>query len=102
PTDALLPRGGDEVARPLRHDALEVRGASRDDRDEMDDGVAAGDCAAETCRIGDVALDELDAERDHLRAAARSAHERADGQVAGPARVDEARGRVDQEAEAAQ
>src|SRR5205085_4111958 len=61
-TDAFLLCGGDEVARSLRHDALEVRGTSGDDRDEMDDGVAAGDGAAQACRVGDVALDELDAE----------------------------------------
>ena len=59
--DTRVARRGDQVARALRHHALEVGGLAEDDRDEVDDRVAALHRPAEARRVGDVALDELDA-----------------------------------------
>ena len=39
--DARLPRGADEVARTLLHEALELAPPARADRDEVDHAVAA-------------------------------------------------------------
>ena len=43
PPDARLLRGGDEVACGIRHHAPEVVGPARQDRDEVDDRLAACD-----------------------------------------------------------
>ena len=59
--DAGVLRSGDEIARALRHDALEVRRRALDDRDEVDDRVHSLARVAQRGRVVDVAGRELDA-----------------------------------------
>ena len=96
PADAGLACGRDEIACPLRHDPLEVCGPPDDDRDEVDDGVDAGDRRGQRRRIRDVAARELHAPCRKPRRLARLPHERAHRQLTrtecvGDVRADEPR-----------
>ena len=81
----------DDVACALAHDPLEVLRLALDDRDEVDDGVGAGNCGAKRLRLRHVALDELDPEGAEVVFARRLTDERADRQPAVTQRRDHAR-----------
>ena len=74
---ARLLRGGEEVARAVDHHALKLFGASLSDRDEVDDGVGAGERGAQARGVRHVAGRELDALLHERVRAAGVAHERA-------------------------
>ena len=70
-------RGRDEALRAADHDPLEILGLALDDRDEVDDDLAALGCGAEAGRVGDVALDRLAAPGLERLRAVEAADERA-------------------------
>ena len=71
-------RRGDEVLRATGHHALERGARAGDDRNQVDDDVAAGDGSLQRCRVGDVAAGELAAPVGQLLGPVRLANQRAD------------------------
>ena len=65
-SDAGVLRRGEQVARALRHDPLELLLLALADRDEVHDRVDALDRALQARRIGHVARDELALEVSRL------------------------------------
>src|SRR5581483_9544995 len=82
-------RGGEEVARSLRHHPVEVLWAPPDDRDEVHDVRATVDRGREARGIRRVSSDELRAEPRELCAALGPADERADVAPVRAQRVDD-------------
>ena len=83
--------GGNEIARALCHDALELLRAALDHRHEMDDALDSLGCSANALGLRDVAVDELAAPGLQRLRLAAVADERADVVIARAQRVDDLR-----------
>ena len=89
--DARVLRRGEQVRVPSTITRSKSAGLPRDDRDEVDDGVAAGHRPPQARRVGDVALGELAAPALQRPARAGLPNEAADVRPGGAQRVDDLR-----------